>query len=208
MKFWKWLLELLFGGGEPDPPPPPPPPPPDPVDPCPDHEDLDMPWCHEVNQTCSEPDSPCKHNPSSDPCYEEQAPPCPPPDPPADPPPDPPAERPGILEGTPQARVYWYQENRIADATPAICNPKRCDMVGYAGRYCCPPVPDADPRRGELEKELMGGDKPVWELEVDSGNLRLVESDWMGHVRGAGKGRLRWRFPNGKATSKWLEVRR
>jgi hypothetical protein len=202
--FWKWLLELLTGGA-PDPPDPPPPPPPDP-DPCPGQEPLDMPWCSETGQKCSEPDRPCKHNPSSDPCYEEQALPCPPVDPP--PPPD---EEPGILEGKPQARTYWYQKNRIADATPAICNQKRCDMVGYTGRYCCPPVPDADPRRGELERELMGGEYPVWEVISDPGSdVRRANGDdeWFCVIKGHGTGRVRWHFANGKATSKWLDIRR
>ncbi len=40
-----------------------------------------IPWCDQVNQTCSKPDSPCKHNPTSDPNHCELAPACPPEDP-------------------------------------------------------------------------------------------------------------------------------
>lgn len=34
------------------------------------------PWCHEVNQVCSSAENPCKHNPSQDPYYCEEAFPC------------------------------------------------------------------------------------------------------------------------------------
>lgn len=37
-----------------------------------------IPWCQDVFQKCSTPESQCKHNPSSDPNYCELAPPCPP----------------------------------------------------------------------------------------------------------------------------------
>jgi hypothetical protein len=36
----------------------------------------DVPWCKDVNQQCSTPESPCKTNPSSDPEYCEYAPDC------------------------------------------------------------------------------------------------------------------------------------
>lgn len=52
----------------------------------------------------------------------------------------------------------------------------------------------------------MGGPAPIWELHVDAGDLRLQEDPWKGVVRGMGVGRIRWRFPNGNAVSKWLEI--
>ena len=58
-----------------------------PIEPPPPPECLPgIPWCHEVDQSCSLPDKPCKHNPSSDPNHCELAPDCEAPPPP---PPDP-----------------------------------------------------------------------------------------------------------------------
>lgn len=112
------------------------------------------------------------------------------------------------LEGSPQARVYWRDPNRTADATPAVCNPKRCDRIGYAGRYCCPVWPEDHPNRWKCEVELMGGDVPVWYVTSSSGALYLAPTDWFGQVRGQGEGEVWWCFPNGKACSKKLPVSR
>jgi hypothetical protein len=115
------------------------------------------------------------------------------------------------LEGRPQARVYWYQGQRTADATPAVCQPGRCNRLPcYVGRYCCPVTCEDDPLRGPCEEELMGGELPVWELTVTEGNLRRANGpgEWKFIVRGAGKGYLRWCFPNGKACSRPLSVDR
>ncbi len=38
----------------------------------------EIPWCNDVDQTCSGPTTPCKHNPTSDPNHCELAPNCPP----------------------------------------------------------------------------------------------------------------------------------
>ena len=117
----------------------------------------------------------------------------------------------GWLAGTPQARIYWYGNN-IADATPALIHPDRCEEIyeeygWFKDRYACPVAPDDHPLRGELEVELMGGDRPVWELEVYEGNLDWTwVHGWKAKVIGKGRGRLRWKFPNGRAKSKWLEV--
>jgi len=195
------FLVSCFGGGGP---PPQPPEPPEPPWEC----ELNMPGCHETDppMTCGE----CWHNPTGEPEHCEKAPDCAP-DPPG--PPDPP--EPPSCTPKPQARVYWYSPNKIADGTPARCGCQNCDewkaqdgTACYQNRYCCPVGCEDDPERGAREAELMGGEKPVWELEVYSGDLYLVASDWFGVVRGHGKGRLRWHFVNGKATSKWLEVSR
>ena len=53
----------------------------------------------------------------------------------------------------------------------------------------------------------MGAALPVWELQVTTGTLRRGNpGQWSFRVAGTGKGRLRWKFANGKATSKWLAI--
>ena len=66
-------------------------------------------------------------------------------------------------------------------------------------RRCCPVACEGDPTRLEKERELMGGDAPVWTLTVRSGDLRLSPDPWKGVVRGSGEGTLKGCFPNGKA---------
>jgi hypothetical protein len=112
----------------------------------------------------------------------------------------------------PQARVYWlWKTDRAwtADATPAECGCENCnEKPCYEGRYCCPVACEGDPDRLEKERELMGGDAPVWTLAVESGTLRLVNDPWKGVVIGTGTGTLYWCFPNGHACSKKLRVER
>lgn len=186
----------------------------------------DVPWCHEVNQTCSFPDNPCKHNPSQDPNHCELAAPCPEMPPTPEPTPTPPNPNPGQctipLNGTPQAGAYWYDPWHVdvcgantctADFTPKIINGARCDLpeVGYPGRASCPVCSEDCTQRGVCECNLIAGTgepcQPNWELQVDSGDLSWVYVDnWKAKVRGEGKGRIRACFPNGNACSKWLEI--
>jgi hypothetical protein len=80
-------------------------------------------------------------------------------------------------------------------------------MVGFPNRNRCPVYPDGHPERLEKERELIGGDFPVWELQRKSGNIRIANpGEWMAVISGIGRGRIRWKYPNGKATSPWLEV--
>jgi hypothetical protein len=62
--------------------------------------------------------------------------------------------------------------------------------------------------REYCETQLMGEWKPVWILKVKTGDLRLVPHRWFGIVRGKGTGTLQWCFPNGRACSKVIEVKR
>ena len=55
---------------------------------------------------------------------------------------------------------------------------------------------------------MMGGSKPVWHLEVTSGDLYLLDSDWFGEVRGSGSGYIWWCFANGNTCSKKLRIER
>lgn len=96
---------------------------------------------------------------------------------------------------------------RVVDSTPRVCNPERCDLVGYTGRYCCPAAMEGDPQRYECEVKLMGGPRPDYEIQVVEGNLRWdYEEDWKARISGDGKGRIRSCYPNGKACSDWLEL--
>ena len=193
---------LYVGEGDGEPPPP---------WECP----IDAPWCHEMDppQACSAPDRPCVHNPTNDPEHCELAPECP------EPPPPPPAGR--CPQGKPQARGPLPHGPGVYDATPAVC---KADWTPecYTGRYChpvaCEGADNAEDRKF-CEEQLMGGTAPVWELRVTEGNLCLVPHEWFGIIggpkggrcrrgAGSGKGRLRWHFPNGKATSKWVDVAR
>jgi hypothetical protein len=114
-----------------------------------------------------------------------------------------------VPKAYPQAAVYWFGKN-IADATPRVCRAPKHEVPDcYTGRYCHPVACEGDPTRLEKEIALMGGDKPVWELEVISGNLRWhYVNDWKAKVTGRGKGRLRWWFENRDARSKWLQIER
>jgi len=113
-------------------------------------------------------------------------------------------------KGTPQARINWHQKGTkwIADGTPAVCGANYTPDC-YKGRACHPVACEGEANselRRFCETQLMGGVKPVWELQVYSGTLSLAPHDWFGIVKGTGKGRLRWSFPNGTATSKWLDI--
>jgi len=117
-------------------------------------------------------------------------------------------------EPTPQAGVYWlYGQtsgnkktciggNCVADFTPKQCAFCFCEQFNHCmapNRRCCPVACEGDPTRLEKERELMGGDAPVWTLTVRSGDLRLSPDPWKGVVRGSGEGTLKGCFPNGKA---------
>lgn len=113
------------------------------------------------------------------------------------------------LEGDPNMGAYWYAPQRVVDSTPRLVNAERCARVGYAGRVTCPVVPDEHPERGICEEVLMGGPRPLYELERTEGDLRWdYEDGWKARIIGTGKGRIRACWPNGKACSAWLEIER
>jgi hypothetical protein len=103
------------------------------------------------------------------------------------------------LDGVPEMGSYWYQD-RILDATPKIRNRARCEYYGfyYNGqpRQGCPTVLDGDPRRLASERELMGGDRPVYRT---TGDLTcVIVNNWFCKVRGT-EGTVQACYPNGKA---------
>lgn len=153
--------------------------------------------------------------PTPEPTPTPQPTPTPTPEPTAPPPTQPPATScTAPMYGSPNMGAYWYSPQRVADATPRLCSSERCNEVGYAGRACCPVVVDEHPERARCECLLMTGTaspvcSPKWELEQDAGaNLRwgYDDTEWKAVVSGAGKGRIRACFPNGKACSKWLDI--
>ncbi|MCU0294372.1 MAG: hypothetical protein MUF10_20685 [Thermoanaerobaculaceae bacterium] len=119
------------------------------------------------------------------------------------------------LNGTPNMGIYWYSPQRVADATPRLCDADRCRAVGYPDRICCPVVPDEHPERARCECLVMTGVAlsvcaPTWELAVDEGPLAwdFDDTGWKAVMSGHGKGRIRACWPNGRTCSKWLEVDR
>jgi hypothetical protein len=119
------------------------------------------------------------------------------------------------LYGNPNMGAYWYSPQRIADATPRLCDADRCRAVGYPDRNCCPVVPDGHPERARCECLVMTGVAlsvcaPAWELVVDEGPLAwdFDDTGWKAVLSGRGKGRIRACWPNGRTCSKWLEVDR
>jgi len=119
------------------------------------------------------------------------------------------------LYGNPNMGAYWYSPQRVADATPRLCDADRCRAVGYPDRICCPVVPDEHLERARCECLVMTGVAlavcaPAWELVVDEGPLAwdFDDTGWKAVMSGHGKGRIRACWPNGRTCSKWLEVDR
>jgi len=104
------LLAGCFGGGGGQPPQPPEPP-----WVCP----IPAPWCDEVGQQCSTPESPCVHNPTDDPEHCELAADCaepPPPEPPPEPPPGGCVDEPALVATTCFAEEFRNEVKKATDA--------------------------------------------------------------------------------------------
>jgi len=202
------LLAGCFGGGGGQPPQPPEPP-----WVCP----IPAPWCDEVGQQCSTPESPCVHNPTDDPEACELAAACLEPEPPPEPEPEPEPE-PGDdvcttrLDGEPLMGGPTSHQKRVFDATPLLKNMERCRDLGFLingqPRMRCPAAQEGSPQRYPCEVELMGGPVPLWDLVVESGDLKRGNSseDWAYRVKGSGKGKLRSCYPNMRACSRWEDI--
>jgi hypothetical protein len=181
-------------GPGPEPTPTPPPPPPPPPETCADRTPDGKRCCNQPPDYVTEE---CWNLPPGGEWSWIPKTPEPPPPPPCTP--------------TPQARIYvlWNTQRATTyDATPAICRCPELTPPCYEGRYCHPVACEGDPDRLQKERELMGGDKPIWTLKVYSGNLRLIPDPWKGVVAGRGTGQIWWCFENGNACSKKLRVER
>lgn len=149
-----------------------------PIDPPPPPEPCmsEVPWCDEVDQTCSTEESPCKHNPTQDPNHCELAPDCPvePDPPPIDPPVDPIppiGECPYVIPDAPR-RIVAMKFGQGQGATIKICagNAWCLENTGKNQR-CCPPAPEGSPFAEACNAVLLKQACPLWMYKVDGSNV-------------------------------------
>ena len=100
------LLAGCFGGGGGQPPQPPEPP-----WVCP----IPAPWCDEVGQQCSTPESPCAHNPTTNPKHCELAADCTEPPPPVPPPPPGCVNEPNLIATTCFSEQFRKEVKKATD---------------------------------------------------------------------------------------------
>ena len=173
-------LGACGGGGIPIPnPTPEPTPTPEPCLP-------EVPWCGDVGQTCSSVDSPCKHNPTSDPNHCELAPDCP-----TEPIPEPPEPTPEPPPSTGECKLGTLPATQVAQATIKVQKSGAKNVSGtpfgrFGKEYYCsaemnwpeacasgkiqgPVAPDGHPQRLACEKVFLGQNCPTFSMAQCTG---------------------------------------
>lgn len=156
---------------------------------------IDAPWCHGLNppQSCSTPDSPCVHNPTTNPEHCELAPAC------QDPPPDPTCDPPGPIPS-------GYLERQlvpVGDPTPKYHDQVFTATRALGERRQCTPRENLDALASQLALQLPGtpiisGIEAVFIERAPAGlwdeyhAVSFADSSWTNNGRGKYKGAHRY----------------